>query len=253
MYDSHLQTCTIHFQAQTICFIYGFDNFQLSFVNLYFIIISLYFIKFSRVSIVVYNHIIKFYFHLRHTFSDFYNVYLVPSTIRAMLFCGSTPPEERSWNSVIGRLDCLFSPKTILIFLSNYCWIFFVRCLLVHGLYLYTSVYNTIKYVSNDHYLLTYAAERISVLDFIKSVFLFSDSLGSLMIDRILSTVCENMDESLWTSGNRWPDLYPSPNLHVGFQQWTVTLTGTLSLILGLRPFLSQLWRRFICVFRYIT
>ncbi|XP_046849987.1 protein ELYS-like isoform X2 [Xenia sp. Carnegie-2017] len=41
-----------------------------------------------------------------------------------------------------------------------------------------------------------------------------SDSLGSLMIDRILSTVCENMDESLWTSGNRWPDLYPSPNLH---------------------------------------
>jgi hypothetical protein len=35
------------------------------------------------------------------------------------------------------------------------------------------------------------------------------------MIDRIISTVTENMNNNLWDTENRWSELYPPPNLHV--------------------------------------
>jgi hypothetical protein len=35
------------------------------------------------------------------------------------------------------------------------------------------------------------------------------------MIDRIISTVTENMNVNLWDSESRWSELYPAPNLHV--------------------------------------
>jgi hypothetical protein len=51
--------------------------------------------------------------------------------------------------------------------------------------------------------------------DLFNWIYFFSDARGSLMIDRIISTVTETMSNNLWDTENRWSELYPPPNLHV--------------------------------------
>ena len=83
--------------------------------------------------------------------------------------------------------------------------------------------------ISNETYLISmggqvYCSLRLplskkvyqNTVSQILSVFIFSrDSLGSLMIDRVIALVTGDLDNNLWETDTRWNELYPPPNLHV--------------------------------------